>query len=589
MHVITFLALALVAAAAAAAANNGRVDMEPSVRAYDAATSSFSPTGRALEGGETLQLTFSLKHCPEKKAAFDLLFEAVSTPGNSMYKQYIGIDRITEMLAPSDGAVESVVDFLAQYGITEHSVNRNRDFITAEIPMHAAAKMFQVELAEFKHVRVSEHTMVRSTNGYSLPAAVAEHVAFVEPLLRFPRIREPTVEARKQLHDVAGEDGPFASCGPRCNEATTPEVLQQRYSYAPLTVASPGNSMALAEFSTTQGTDKLDLGNFATNCGVAHVAVDQVQGNTSMTKPGDEALLDVEYIEAVAGPTPLTVINMGEGLFLDWILAVNDDDDAALVHSVSYGADEAHQSSDEYMDQCNTEFQKAGLRGISVLFASGDTGVWGMEGSAAGKHADAIFHPDFPGASPYVTVVGGTNFAERSVIGDESAWEGSGGGFSNYSASPQWQADVVQAYLAIPDLILPAPTKYNPAGRAYPDVAALAGMLNPYCVASNGHLKTIAGTSAACPVWAGIITQLNGQLLDAGQPPLGFLNPWIYQTAAQSIADGAPAFFDVTAGPAHGNNGGVTGTRGFMAAPGWDPVTGVGTPNVTRLETYLGL
>jgi tripeptidyl-peptidase-1 len=75
----------------------------------------------------------------------------------------------------------------------------------------------------------------------------------------------------------------------------------------------------------------------------------------------------------------------------------------------------------------------------------------------------------------------------------------------------------------------------------------------------------IAGTSAASPVVAAIFARLNAKRAEAGKPPMGYLNPWIYQNAQ--------AFNDVTKGI---NNGGV-GKNGFQASTGWDPATGFGT------------
>merc|ERR1711964_561524 len=98
------------------------------------------------------------------------------------------------------------------------------------------------------------------------------------------------------------------------------------------------------------------------------------------------------------------------------------------------------------------------------------------------------------------------------------------------------------------------------------DVAALAGLTNPYCVAYDGSFGGVGGTSAASPVFGGIITKINSAMIDAGSAPMGFLNQWIYQNPQM--------FNDVTSGT---NDGGFT--YGFTAVEGWDPATGFGTPN----------
>jgi tripeptidyl-peptidase I len=236
---------------------------------------------------------------------------------------------------------------------------------------------------------------------------------------------------------------------------------------------------------------------------------------------------------------------------------------------------------------------------MSVLFASGDQGVWGRTGVTANQQ----FHPDFPATSPYITAVGGTQFTVTGVVGSETTWADGGGGFSNVFPIPDYQSAQVAAYLANPAANLPNPSQFNSTGRAYPDVSALAGVANGYCVAAKGQfLKVrsrvrkptpgstketrdqealtsfccaffcsvqVGGTSAATPVFAGAVAMLNDALLKAGQQPMGFLNPWIY-----GVAGPAGVFNDVTSGT---NNAG-TG-NGFTATKGWDPATGYGTPN----------
>ena len=77
----------------------------------------------------------------------------------------------------------------------------------------------------------------------------------------------------------------------------------------------------------------------------------------------------------------------------------------------------------------------------------------------------------------------------------------------------------------------------------------------------DGFLQPVSGTSASCPTFAAVVALLNDQRLKAGKPPLGFLNPFLYQNPE--------AFRDMTNGVNHGS-----GFHGFTAEKGWDPVTG---------------
>lgn len=87
----------------------------------------------------------------------------------------------------------------------------------------------------------------------------------------------------------------------------------------------------------------------------------------------------------------------------------------------------------------------------------------------------------------------------------------------------------------------------------------------------------VDGTSASTPAAAAIVALVNDALLDAGKKTLGFLNPWLYQ-------DGYKAFNDIVSGSADGCE-----VEGFTAGPGWDAVTGFGTPDFPRILKSLGV
>jgi tripeptidyl-peptidase-1 len=111
-----------------------------------------------------------------------------------------------------------------------------------------------------------------------------------------------------------------------------------------------------------------------------------------------------------------------------------------------------------------------GMRGVSVLESSGDTGVGAACLNQDGKTPQ--FNPVFPATCPYVTAVGGT-----VDLAPEIAWSGSSGGFSNYFKAPWYQKAAVQHYL---NTYVSAETKayygqyVNFTGRGFPDVAALS-------------------------------------------------------------------------------------------------------------------
>lgn len=236
--------------------------------------------------------------------------------------------------------------------------------------------------------------------------------------------------------------------------------------------------------------------------------------------------------------------------------------------------------------QCN-EFMKLGMQGVSVVVASGDSGVAGRGGDPRPSNClgenDNVFAPEFPATCPYLTTTGGTYLppgADPKKNEEEAVVKfPSGGGFSNIYKRADYQSKIVEDYFAKHDpghkyyesvdnsSLGENGGIYNRIGRAYPDVAAVADNV---LVFSSGIPNLVSGTSAAAPVFAAILTRINEERLAAGKGTVGFVNPVLYQNP--------DVFNDIT----KGSNSGCDVTA-FKAVEGWDPVTGLGTPNYPKL------
>ncbi|KAJ5438830.1 Aorsin [Penicillium daleae] len=263
------------------------------------------------------------------------------------------------------------------------------------------------------------------------------------------------------------------------------------------------------------------------------------------------------------------------------------------VISASYGQAEADLPVSYTKRQCN-EFMKLGLQGHSILFASGDYGVASFPGDGTANGClgpeQKIFNPQYPSNCPYVTSVGGTMiYKDQTVKDPESVMHvnlggtatnfSTAGGFSNYFPQPAYQKQAVEKYFKKADLTYPYYSEfevnvnktkgvYNRIGRAYPDVAANGAMFRAY---TNGFDYHYYGSSLASPLFASVLNLINEERLAAGKGTVGFVNPVLY--AHPEVLN------DIT----NGTNAGCD-TNGFAAISGWDPATGLGTPNYPKME-----
>jgi len=219
------------------------------------------------------------------------------------------------------------------------------------------------------------------------------------------------------------------------------------------------------------------------------------------------------------------------------------------------------------LDDVDSNLAKLAARGISIIVSSGDAGS---------AETNNEVYSSWPASSPWVTAVGATRFIDNRLGNLEMATDqfGSGGGFSRMYDAFKDQVSAVQNYLQTVDASsLPPADAFPASGRATPDVAALGEGFQ--IIASGALQKGIGGTSASAPTFAGFVSLLNEARLKAGKPAMGYLNPFLYQNPG--------AFRDVTVGTNAISRDGTPFQYGFPCAPGWDPATGLGTPNFEKL------
>jgi len=167
---------------------------------------------------------------------------------------------------------------------------------------------------------------------------------------------------------------------------------------------------------------------------------------------------------------------------------------------------------------------------------------------------------EFPASSPSVLACGGTTVTIRSGTFTETVWSDTGGGVSILYAKPSYQANAN------------VPSVPAPGGRGVPDVAGDADPNSGIKVTYRGQTFAFGGTSVVAPLWAGLVS-LIGQKIGTGKV-VGPLQPLLY--SLPSLAN-ANAFRDITSG----NNG------AYFASAGWDPCTGLGSPNGANLVNAI--
>jgi subtilase family serine protease len=403
-----------------------------------------------------------------------------------------------------------------------------------------------------------------------------------------------------------------ANATSECDSLTTcytPRLLETAYGITPLLahgIDGRGQTVFLPEiaqglFPPQAYSDlRQDMGLFDKAFGLPAPllrVINTVAGSSRPWQADGEEVLDAEMVHAAAPGAAITIVLVKPSSFHNaeggvtaaaaaLRLAVSD---GAAVVSISAAGQTGGENCDTptQVKLLTSAIQDAVDHHITVVAASGDIGAVGEPCDLANGLIGGSFPPvkevNLPASDPLVLAAGGTTLEASHKTGgyiSETGWgfpygnvstqfQASGGGFSQLFARPGYQVGL----------------RESSASRGVPDVASDAaphtGMA--LLVTAGGSQYTIrnsGGTSASAPLWAGIIALADQY---AGRH-LGFVNPAIYRIGRSAAYH--HAFHDTTAG---NNTTAFPGRTisGYPAAPGWDPVTGWGSPNAQALIPLL--
>jgi len=346
----------------------------------------------------------------------------------------------------------------------------------------------------------------------------------------------------------------------------TPATVPAAYDSAPLRnqgIAGQGLRIAVISFSAF---DPSDPQAFASHFGISgpEPQVVGVDGGTTDTSGAGESNLDIDVIRSVAPQAQILFyeVPQSSSSYTDVINRIVADHSADIISSswgqCELGLDPTQRAGD------SQAISAAEAAGISMFVASGDAGAYDCQ---QGNLADQRLSVDWPASSAGAIAVGGTRLylnADGSYA-REGGWEdilsgtGGGGGVTTGDARPSWQAG--------PGVR----SAYSNGRRQLPDVSADADPATGWATYSAGSLGQAGGTSAAAPFWASSMLLIGQYAATHGVAKLGYVNPTLYALAA--TRQPFPAFHDVTLG----------GNRFFQTTPGWDPATGLGSPDVYNL------
>ena len=514
--------------------------------------SHLEPIGR-LNASQHLRLAISLP-LRNQQALTDFLAQ-LQDPASPNYRKYLSPAQFTERFGPSKRDYEAVAAFARAHHLNVITAHSNRVILDVE------GTVADVEGAMHVAIRTYQHpTEPRQFYAPDLAPTLDLKV----PILGISGLDNYELPQPRLKVNFDGRNGPRP---PSAAVAAAPNTGSGPYSaymgndfrtaYVPgTTLTGSGQTVGLLQFDGYTAGDITYYESLAgrSNVTLANVLLDGFSGAPTGDGGEVEVSLDIEMVISMApGVSKIIVYEAGPtGNWHDILNRMATDNLARQISCSWYSPGAAEDPTSDII------FQEMAAQGQSFYSASGD------------YDAFTGLIP-FPGDTPYITEVGGTQLTTsgpNAPYGSEAAWNrnngiGTGGGVSTQYTIPAWQQGISMTS-----------NLGSTTMRKVPDVALTAD--NVY-VRADGEDQDVGGTSCAAPLWAGFTALVNQQAAANGNGPVGFINPAVYTIGKGSGF--ATAFHDTTVG----NNYSSNSPSKFPAVAGYDLCTGWGSPYGTGL------
>jgi hypothetical protein len=524
-----------------------------------------------------------------------------------VFHQYLTPAQFGQRFGATQSEAQAVSASLREHGLTPGAFAPNR----LSIPVTASAG--QVEQAfsvSFRRLALPDG--VRATAASAAPALDASIAPYVQSVLGLSSTEMLHPEYQRAALGAPRRSGlthstrHTATAGPQpCSQASSAGQQQSAYTADQIGSAygfsslyqtgdeGQGQTVAIYELEPNDPNDIAAYQScYGTHASVSYIPVD---GGAGSGEGSGEAALDIENAIGLAPRANFLVYQgansnssaPGSGPY-DTFSAIIGQDRAQVV-SVSWGECEADNSAG--LQPESTLFEEAATQGQTIVSASGDEGSEDCN-TPPPTVPDLSLAVDDPSSQPFVTGVGGTTLSSVGPPPSESVWNNGavaaltgnggagGGGISQMWSMPPYQSDAASGLHVINSNSSATPCGASSGDcREVPDVSMNADPNTGYVVYWNGSRsdltapagwQSIGGTSAAAPVWAALMADINAS--SGCHSPIGFANPALYRAA--SIGYGS-TFHDIASG-----NNDLSGTNGglFPAGPGFDMASGLGTP-----------